>query len=61
MSIRAGIVIAVTFKKVNDAPDTKACADGSDKGLEDRNCASKKCHTYLSFLHFAKQKEPPYK
>ena len=33
MSIRAGVVVAVTFQQVNGSPDTETCAKGYDQGL----------------------------
>ncbi len=34
MSIRAGVVVAVTFQQVDDTPDTEASAEGDNKGLK---------------------------
>ena len=33
MSIRAGVIITITFQKVNDAPHAKASAQGDHQGL----------------------------
>ena len=44
MSIGAGIVIAVPFKKVDSAPDAKACSECDHESLEDINCAVKEIH-----------------
>ena len=45
MSIRAGIVIAVTFQKVDRAPDSEACPKGDNKCLKNTYCAVEKCHS----------------
>ena len=34
MSIRAGVVVAVTFQQVDDTPNTEASAEGDNKGLK---------------------------
>lgn len=44
MSIRAGVVITITFQKVNHAPHTKASAQGDHQGLEHFDCAVEKIH-----------------
>ena len=44
MSITGRVVLAVTFQKVHHAPDTKACAQGNHKGLQNVNCAVEKFH-----------------
>ena len=44
MSIRAGVVVAITFQQVNNAPDAKASANGDHEGLKNRDCRCKKCH-----------------
>ena len=44
MSIGAGVVIAISFQKVNAAPHAEAGAQGNHQGLKSRNCGLKKCH-----------------
>ena len=45
MSICAGIVIPITFQKVDNTPDTQASAEGDNEGLQDSDSLGKKCHT----------------
>ena len=56
MSIRTGVIVSVTFKKVDDAPDSEACADGGHEGLEDRNTAAEKSHNVPFPFCFAQNK-----
>ena len=44
MSIRAGVVVAVTFQEVDDAPDAEASAEGDHKGLKNGDSLIEKCH-----------------
>ena len=44
LALRAGIVIAITFQKVDNAPYTEARADSGYEGLKDLNTAAEKCH-----------------
>ena len=44
MSIRAGVVIAVTFHEVHDTPDCETCAQGDNESLKNTYCAVEKCH-----------------
>ena len=44
MSICAGVVIPITFQKVDDTPYAKARPDCYDQGLQSSNCTGKKCH-----------------
>ena len=44
MSIRAGVVVAVTFQQVDDAPDAETSAKGDNEGLKNGDSLSKKCH-----------------
>ena len=44
MSIRAGVVVAVTFEQVDCAPDAKARAERDNERLEDAYCGLEKCH-----------------
>ena len=48
MSIRAGVVPAVTFQQVNAAPDRQNRADGDDEGLKHRDRLIEKSHSFLS-------------
>ena len=44
MSIRAGVVVSVTFQQVDDAPDTKTGTERDNEGLKNGDCLFKKCH-----------------
>ena len=44
MSIRAGVVVAVTFQQVDDAPDTETSAEGDNEGLKNGDSLIEKCH-----------------
>ena len=44
MSIRAGVVVAVTFQQVDDAPYTETGTEGDNKGLENGDCLIEKFH-----------------
>ena len=44
MSIRAGVVIAVTFQQVDDAPDAETSAEGDNEGLKNGDSLIEKCH-----------------
>ena len=44
MSIRAGVVIAVTFQQVDDAPHAETGTQGNDEGLENGDCLIEKFH-----------------
>ena len=44
MSICAGVVVAISFQKVDAAPHTEAGTQGNHQGLKSRNCGLKKCH-----------------
>ena len=50
LGLRAGVIVAVAFKQVDDTPDTETGTDGNDEGLENRYSRSKKSHTYTSVL-----------
>lgn len=47
MSIRARVVIAVTFQQVDDAPDSKAGSECDNEGLQNVDCAVEKFHTLI--------------
>ena len=54
MSISSGVVISISFHKVNAAPDSQACAESNNQGLQNAYCAAEKCHSInLSFCRFA--------
>ena len=44
MSICAGVVVAVTFQQVDDAPDTETSAEGDNEGLKNGDSLIEKCH-----------------
>ena len=44
MSIRAGVVVAVTFQQVDDAPHAEAGTEGDNEGLENGDCLIEKFH-----------------
>ena len=50
MSIRAGVIVAVTFQQVDRAPDTKTGTESHDESLQYTDCAVEKCHTEASFF-----------
>ena len=50
MSICAGIVVAVAFQKINDAPRAETSAEGDHEGLENGDCGVEECHIHDSFL-----------
>ena len=44
MSIGAGVVVAVTFQQVDDAPYAETGTEGDNEGLENGDCLIKKFH-----------------
>ena len=44
LAFRAGVVVAVTFQEVDDAPDAEASAEGDHKGLKNGDSLIEKCH-----------------
>ena len=44
MSIRAGVVVAVTFQQVDDTPHAETGTEGDNEGLENGDCLIKKFH-----------------
>ena len=52
MSIRAGVVVAVTFEQVDGTPDAETGAEGDDKSLKNADCAGEKLHMCSSSLIF---------
>lgn len=47
MSIGSRVVLTVTFQKVDNAPDTKTCAQGHYESLQNTNCAVEKFHKII--------------
>ena len=47
LRLSAGVVVAVSFKKVDDAPTAKARADGDHNDFERVDCGCEKCHNML--------------
>ena len=45
MSIRAGVIIAISFQQVDCAPDAEACAEGDDQSLEHLDSRIEKLHS----------------
>lgn len=44
MSIRARVVVAVTFEEVDDTPDAETSAEGDNEGLKNGDSLIEKCH-----------------
>lgn len=44
MSIRAGVVVSVTFQQVDDAPYAETGTEGDNEGLENGDCLIEKFH-----------------
>ena len=44
MSIRAGVVVAVTFEEVDDTPDAETSAQSDNEGLKNGDSLIEKCH-----------------
>ena len=44
MSIGTGIVIAITFQKVDDTPHAETGTEGDNEGLENGDCLIEKFH-----------------
>ena len=44
LALGAGVVVAVTFEEVDDAPDTKTSTESDNESLKNGNCLFKKCH-----------------
>ena len=47
MSIRAGVVIAITFHEVDNAPHAETGTDGDHQGLENCDSRRKEFHNIL--------------
>ena len=54
MSIRAGVVVAVTFQQVDDAPHAETSAEGDHEGLKNGDSLIEEFHTSISRNHFEK-------
>ena len=44
MSIRAGVVVAITFEQIDSSPDTKTGTESNNEGLKDPYSRVEKCH-----------------
>ena len=44
MSIRAGVVVAITFQQIDDAPHAETGTEGDNEGLENGDCLIEKFH-----------------
>ena len=44
ISIRAGVVVAVTFQQVDDTPDAETSAQSDNEGLKNGDSLIEKCH-----------------
>ena len=44
ISIGTGVVVAVTFQQVDDAPHAETGTEGDNEGLENGDCLIKKFH-----------------
>ena len=49
MSFGGGVVLAVTFQKVDAAPYAQAAAPGDDQSLQNDARAGKEAHIHISF------------
>lgn len=47
MSIRAGVIVAVTLKQVDGTPDAETGAERHNESLQYTDCTVEKCHTGL--------------
>ena len=50
MSIRSGIVVAITFQQVDGSPDAETCAKGYNQCLQYCDRAVEKCHIRVLLL-----------
>ena len=44
LALGAGVVVAVTFQQVDNAPDTETGTERDNEGLQNGDCLFKKCH-----------------
>lgn len=56
MSIGSGVIVSISFHKVNAAPNSKSCAKRDNQSLQYINCAVKEIHINLAFCRCAAQK-----
>ena len=49
MSIGGGVVLAVTFQKVDAAPYAQAAAQGNHQSVQNVDSVSKEAHIHISF------------
>ena len=47
MSIRTGVIVAVTLKQVDGTPDAKTGTERHNESLQYADCTVEKCHTGL--------------
>ena len=47
MSIRAGVIVAVTLKQVDGTPNAETCTKCYNECLKYAYCALKKCHNKI--------------
>lgn len=54
MSIRAGVIIAISFQQVNTAPYAERASECDNESLKSIDCRIEKIHiyTFLSYLLF---------
>ena len=52
MSIRAGVIVAVTFQQVDRAPNTKTGSKSHDESLQYTDCTVEKCHKLVPPFEF---------
>ena len=45
MSICTGVIVAVTFQKIDCTPDSKTCTECYYESLQYADCAVEKCHS----------------
>ena len=44
MSIGSGVVVAITFQQIDDAPHAETGTEGDNEGLENGDCLIEKFH-----------------
>ena len=47
LGLRAGVVVAVAFQQVDDAPCAEASAEGDHEGLKNGDCGVEECHIHI--------------
>ena len=58
MSIGGGVVLAVTFQKVDAAPHAQAAAQGDDQSLQNVDSVGKKAHIHIIYAAMVKKLKP---